>query len=152
MLQFLHLDNIIKNFYNELKQYNYIFKFRFDIIIKTKQSYKDFILESCNYIKNNILYNDSDKFFFSTTDTFLNLFHDFYDNTIFKTYDTIDKYDGSFENSWKAEIAFKKNTELKNIEYKRYDIIEIIRGNYNKEHADGNRKLYSDGILYGKFQ
>lgn len=153
MLQFLHLDNIIKSFNDELKEYDYIFKFRFDIRIKTNLSYKDYIYRICKDIKEDILYNHSDMFFFSTTKTFFKLFHDFYDNMIRATHHTIEKYDGSFEYSWKAELSFKQNTILKNIHYKRYDMIDIIRGTYNKEVGDGNRKLYTENNkLQGKFQ
>lgn len=153
MLQFLHLDNIIKTFTHELNQYDYIFKLRFDIIIKTNLSYKDYIYRTVKNIEDGRLYNHSDMFFFSTTKTFFKLFCDFYDNIIRQTFNTIEKYDGSFENSWKAEISFKQNTILKNIHYERYDMIEIIRGNYKKENGDGNRKLYNENIrLCGKFQ
>tara|TARA_Y100000389_G_scaffold19220_1_gene16679 strand:+ start:2163 stop:2843 length:681 start_codon:yes stop_codon:yes gene_type:complete len=153
MLQFLHIDNIIKNFNDKLNEYDYIFKFRFDILLHTNVPYKDYIYSLAKNIKERTLYNDSDKFFFCTTQTFFKLFHDFYDNIIRLTHSTIENYDGSFEYSWKAEPSFMQNALLKNIEFKRSNMMSIIRGTYNKEVGDGNRKLYDkNDKLQGKFQ
>tara|TARA_Y100000389_G_C17027325_1_gene301728 strand:+ start:210 stop:443 length:234 start_codon:yes stop_codon:yes gene_type:complete len=59
MLQWLHMDNIINNFEDKLIKYDILLKYRFDYNIDDK----DF-LNKIRVIPN-ILYNDSDKMFYS---------------------------------------------------------------------------------------
>ena len=154
MLQWLHLDNIIKKYLKNLLNYDYIVKFRFDIHIPKVNNYHDFnkIILNC---KDNQLYAYKDVLFYSNTITFLNAFSNLYDTVINETFtdDNRNNHLNLFQNSWKAEPAIKHL-------FKRNHIIElplnfdvhIIRGKYKKVTADGNKKLYDDNTLLGKFQ
>ena len=63
MLQWLHMDNIINNFEDKLIKYDILLKYRFDYNINDK----DF-LNKIRVIPN-ILYNDSDRIFYSESST-----------------------------------------------------------------------------------
>ena len=147
MLQWLHLDNIINNFEDKLIKYDIILKYRFDYNIKNG----DFLNKiSANP---NILYNDSDKIFYSEKLTFINIFKTFYAKLKNYTYNSNrSDDDDSFHSSWKSEPALAhhlghmkiRNAKLKNVG-------NIIRGSYPKTTADGNKKLYINNIIQGKF-
>ena len=145
MLQWLHLDNIINHFKSELLTYDIILKFRFDCVI---------INGNLNFstIENNIVYNQSDQIFYSNSKTFIDTFNDFYDN-IFQTCCFLDFNDFSFEKSWKSELVFANNLKNKNIINNKQMIfaVRIDRGNYNKVTADGNKPLYVNNTINGKF-
>ena len=146
MLQWLHLDNVIKKFKKELMCYDIILKTRFDYFIENNN-----FLNTIN-VKPNILYNDSDKIFYADNLTFIKLFNNYYNELKDYNYNN-DINNKSFEKSWKSEYSLKlhliKNKVLNN------NLIfskgKIIRGLYNKTIGDGNKKLYSENKLLGKF-
>ena len=147
MLQWLHLDNILKNFKEQLLEYDVIIKLRFDTIIN---NYKPEIIKNLQ-VKNNVLYNHSDVVFYATTPTFFKAFWDFYDN-IPLSYDT-SFTNHNFVNSWKSEKMFLKNihdkkiTFLKNMSF----TVKLARGKYKKVVGDGNQPLYEKDKIKGKF-
>jgi len=147
MLQWLHLDNIINNFEDKLIKYDIILKYRFDYNIKND----DFLNKiSANP---NILYNDSDKIFYSEKLTFINIFKTFYAKLKNYTYNSNrSDDDDSFHSSWKSEPALAHhlgNMKIRNAKLK--NVGNIIRGSYPKTRADGNKKLYINNIIRGKF-
>ena len=148
MLQWLHLDNIINKYESDLTNYDVILKYRFDYFINDK-----FFLNKIS-VKSNILYNDSDKVFYADSLTFINVFKNYYNNLKKFTYHkNRDINDDSFETSWRSEPALQMYLKHCNIISKGLQHIpgKIIRGNYNKVLADGNKKLYKNSQLYGKF-
>ena len=146
MLQWLHMDNIINNFEDKLIKYDILLKYRFDYDINDK----DF-LNKIRVIPN-ILYNDSDRIFYSESLTFINIFKTFYAQLKNYTYHSNrNDYDNSFDTSWKSEPTLQLHLKKINIHSKRINIGKIVRGSYNKEHADGNKKLYINNIIQGKF-
>lgn len=149
MLQWLHLDNVLKNYKNKLNNYDYIFKFRFDTNIINNDKFIQILNNPIYYIHNNNLYNNSDIIFYGNKDTFHLAFNDFYDNVIYNTM----KFSGnnkenSFEKSWKSEPAFKINLNNKYI-INNNSLIEtkILRGIYNKKKGDGNNQIYDNNLL-----
>ena len=147
MLQWLHLDNIINNFEDKLIKYDIILKYRFDYNINND----DFLNKIS--AKPNILYNDSDKIFYSEKLTFINIFKTFYSKLKNYTYNSNrSDDDDSFHSSWKSEPALAHhliNMKIRNAKLK--NVGKIIRGSHPKTHADGNKKLYINNIIQGKF-
>ncbi len=147
MLQWLHLDNIINNFEDKLIKYDIILKYRFDYNINND----DFLNKIS--VKPNRLYNDSDKMFYSEKLTFINIFKTFYAKLKNYTY-SINRSDDddNFHSSWKSEPALAnhlRNMKIHNAKLK--NVGKIIRGSYPKTCADGNKKLYINNIIQGKF-
>ena len=139
MLQWLHLDNIIKKFKKKLMSYDVILKYRFDYFINDKH-----FLNKIS-VKPNILYNDSDRLFYADSLTFIKVFETYYDNLKNYTYNpNRDINDNTFETSWKSENSLKMHLKKYNIinSKMQFSIGSIIRGNYHKVKADGNKKLY----------
>lgn len=152
MLQWLHMNNIILLYENELLKYDVIFKFRFDTIIKNCTNYYDLISNISNSIEPNNIYNNSDLVFYGESKTFIKAFKNFYNKIIDETFQNKNIDEITLSSSWKSEPAFIYNLNKKNIKNIISQLnIEIIRGNYNKEFADGNKKLYKDDKLFGKF-
>lgn len=146
MLQWLHIDNIINNFEDKLIKYDVILKYRFDYNIKD-----DDFLKKISVIPNT-LHNDSDRFFFSESLTFIKIFKTFYNNLKNYTYNNRSDNDDSFATSWKSELALKMHLNSLNVINEKTNFSgSIIRGSYNKEYADGNKKLYDNDIIRGKF-
>ena len=146
MLQWLHLDNVINNFEDKLIKYDILLRYRFDYNIDDK----DF-LNKITVIPN-ILYNDSDRMFYSTSLTFINIFKTFYSRLKdYGYYSNRNNDDNSFDTSWKSEPALQLHLKNINIHSKIINIGNIVRGSYNKERGDGNKKLYIDNIIQGKF-
>ena len=146
MLQWLHMDNIINNFEDKLIKYDILLKYRFDYNIDDK----NFFNKIC--VKPNILYNDSDLMFYSKSLTFINIFKTFYAQLKNYTYNSNrDDDDNSFATSWKSEPALQLYLKNINIQSNRIKGGNIIRGSYNKEYRDGNKKLYINNIIKGKF-
>lgn len=156
MLQWLHLDNIIKHFHKNLLNYDYIVKFRFDIHIPNVKNYHDFFNNIVLSCKDNQLYAHTDILFYSNTQTFLKAFSNLYDTVINETFTNNNRnnHHNLFQYSWKSEPAIKflfKRNHIQELRIK-FDI-RIIRGKYEKIKADGNKKLYTDNnTLLGKFQ
>ena len=156
MLQWLHLDNIIKKYHKNLLNYDYIFKFRFDIHIPNVNNYYYFFNKLILSCKDNKLYAYKDVLFYSNTNTFLNAFSNLYDTVINETFNDDNRNNNLnlFQHSWKAEPAIKYLFKRNNIiELPLNFDVHIIRGKYKKVTADGNKKLYDDdNNLLGKFQ
>ncbi len=137
MLQWLHLDNVIHKFEDQLLKYDIILKYRFDYYVD------DFLTKLTKLtVIPNILYNESDRVFYSDSLTFINIFKTYYDNLKNYTYQHRDITDDSFSTSWKSEPALQMH--LKNINILSEPSIIcgiIIRGSYDKVTADGNKKL-----------
>jgi len=151
MLQWLHLNNLISNYKSQLVKYDIVLKYRFDTIIKGRNDYFS-LLSTIQNIKENHLYNQSDLVFFAEPNTFIKLFENFYHQFISATFPHKNSYDGSFEKSWKSEPSFLKNMQHHNVVNANLPfVVEIIRGKYKKETADGNKKLYRNNTMYGKF-
>jgi hypothetical protein len=164
MLQWLHMDNILKKYKNDLLKYDVIFKVRFDTKLFVKENPINYTLPLYNVALKtleNKLYCNSDRVFYSKSKTFIKLFEDFYDEVINKTHkfkdldldiniiDIAKKY----KKTWRSENAFDINRQNKEILKSELGFgCKIIRGNYNKTTADGNLKLYYNNKLMGKFQ
>ncbi len=151
MLQWLHLNNIIKKYKNKLMEYDIIIKLRLDIILN---------IENCSYISHiqelnynyNTIYCHSDIIFACHYKVFIDLFEDFYDKIIYMTYPFNKNNYTILDNTWRSENAFRFNSELKKINRINFLFkIYIDRGDYNKERGDGNRNLYHNNKLMGKF-
>ena len=146
MLQWLHIDNIINNFEDKLIKYDIILKYRFDYNIFDK-----YFLNKISVIPN-VLYNDSDKIFYSESLTFINIFKTFYAKLKNYNYNSNRHYlDDTFATSWHSEPALQLHLKNINIRSNRINSGKIIRGSYQKEEADGNKKLYINNIIQGKF-
>lgn len=147
MLQWLHLDNIINNFEDKLIKYDIILKYRFDY-----NTNDDDFLNKIS-VKPNILYNDSDRIFYSEKLTFINIFKTFYAKLKNYTYNSNrSDDDDSFHTSWKSEPALSQHLRNMKIHNKNLkNLGKIIRGSYPKTGADGNKKLYINNIIQGKF-
>ncbi len=155
MLQWLHLDNIINNFEDKLIKYDIILKYRFDYNMDDD----DFLNKIS--VEPNILYNDKetlrsivrDKMFYSDKLTFINIFKTFYAKLQNYTYNSNrSDDDDSFRSSWKSEPALSQHLRNMKIHNKKCTITgKIIRGSYPKTGADGNKKLYINNIIRGKF-
>lgn len=155
MLQWLHLDNIINNFEDKLIKYDIILKYRFDYNMDDD----DFLNKIS--VEPNILYNDKetprsivrDKMFYSDKLTFIKIFKTFYAKLQNYTYNSNrSDDDDSFHTSWKSEPALSQHLRNMKIHNKKCTITgKIIRGSYPKTGADGNKKLYINNILRGKF-
>ena len=143
MLQWLHMDNIINNFEDKLIKYDILLKYRFDYYINDKH-----FLNKISVIPN-ILYNNSDLMFYSKTLTFINIFKTYYSQL--KNYTNHSNKSNSISKSWKSELALKMHLKRLNVINKRVHQGSIIRGSYNKIHGDGNKKLYDQNKLLGKF-
>ena len=141
MLQWMHLDNIILMFEKKLLEYDVILKFRFDYLIKDKNFLNKL------YIQENTLFNDSDKIFYSDSETFIKTFKGFYNNLTDYTFKfDRDIKDDSLETSWRSEPSLKLHLEKIKVincplQFKK-GIID--RGMYQKEFAIGNKRLYSE--------
>ena len=155
MLQWLHLDNIINNFEDKLIKYDIILKYRFDYNMDDD----DFLNKIS--VEPNILYNDKetprsivrDKMFYSDKLTFIKIFKTFYAKLQNYTYNSNrSDDDDSFHTSWKSEPALSQHLRNMKIHNKKCTITgKIIRGSYPKTGADGNKKLYINNIIQGKF-
>lgn len=146
MLQWMHMDNIINNFEDKLKKYDILIKYRFDYDIKDNNFFNKI------HVLPNILYNHSDRMFYSESLTFINIFKTFYKKLKNYTYNSNrDDKDNSLDTSWKSEIALQLHLKNMNIHSNKVKVGSIIRGSYNKERADGNKKLYNNNIILGKF-
>ena len=147
MLQWLHLDNIINNFEDKLIKYDIIFKYRFDYDVVDG----DF-LNKIN-VKPDRVYNVSDLIFYSDKLTFIKVFKTFYAKLQNYTYNrNRSDHDNRLSTSWKSEPAFKAHLSTMKIHNQRYRTKgNIIRGSYPKRTADGNKKLYINNIIQGKF-
>jgi hypothetical protein len=150
MLQWMHLNNLIKKYKNELLNYDIIFKFRFDCLINSND-YENLIKNLI--VKHGILYNKTDQVFFSDSKTFIKLFENFYDNISFSYIHKDNNIEDCFEKSWKSEYELYKYTELMGIKYENNINFKVVidRGKYKKVSKDGNKKLYNNSILQGKF-
>jgi len=154
MLQWLHLDNIIKTFKPDLLQYEVIVKFRFDCIMDKDNYYE--VLYNVNP-KSNVLYgggaphHQADIVFYARSDTFIKIFEDFYDSITYLHKDS--NSNDSFSKSWLSDPFFVNHLKIKNVtnEIPSAFRVLIIRGNYNKVLADGNKRLYKNNVLLGKF-
>lgn len=147
MLQWLHLDNIINNFKDKLLKYDVILKYRFDYNIDNIHFLDKIITEP------NTLHNNSDLIFYSDSKLFVTIFKTYYNNLHKYTYD-INRClnDDTFKTSWKSEPALQLYLKDINVISKKSHFCgTIIRGNYNKVHCDGNKKLYTNNKLNGKF-
>jgi hypothetical protein len=154
MLQWLHLDNIIKTFKPDLLQYEVIVKFRFDCIMD-----KDNYYEVLYNVKpeSNILYGGGaphhqvDIVFYARSDTFIKIFEYFYDSITYLHKDR--NSEDSFLKSWLSDPFFIDHLKMQNITSEIPSAFRalIIRGNYNKVLADGNKRLYKNNALLGKF-
>lgn len=149
MLQWLCLDLVIQTYKNELLLYDVICKIRFDTIIHNWNNYNHYILS--RNIEKNVLYNDSDRVFYASANTFINCFDNFYNTVIPNTF--IRQKNFSYSNSWKSEPEFQNNLRNKNIKNIRIDNdVSIDRGTHKKTFGDSNKKLYStSGELLGNF-
>lgn len=148
MLQWLHLDNIIKKFEDDLMSYDIILKYRFDYFIENT----DFPNKMS--VIPNTLFNNSDMIFYSDSLTFIKVFKTYYDNI--KNYGyhpNRDISDDTLESSWKSEPALKMHLEKCGIINEKLPFGPgcIIRGSYNKVRGYGNKKLYIENELKGKF-
>jgi len=140
MLQWMHLDNVLRAFYNELSTYTHILKLRFDTSIQTNVPYMQVICESCSRCVQGVVYCNSDTTFHATTSTFMQTLTTFYDTEIRK------------HKRFASEQAFKSHIANKCLEKTRQGFFtKIDRGEYLKEKGDGNRHLYSGDELTGKF-
>ena len=140
MLQWLHLDNIIKSYEQQLLKYDVILKFRFDYLIEDKS-----FLNKVR-VHRNKLFNHSDLVFYSESHLFLKIFKGFYDKLTDYTYDPSRKIqDDSLESSWKSEGAFRLHLKKLNVINARLQFKKgfLDRGNHQKEYADSNKRLYS---------
>lgn len=140
MLQWLHLDNVLKQHGAELSAYTHVVKLRFDTRIETQLPYMQVIHDACARAKEGVVFCNSDRTFHATTPTFMQVFENFYDNRIPK---------------WPAfasERVFKLNIKEQGFLMQGQGFkTHIDRGSYFKERADGNRKLYAGNDLKGKF-
>lgn len=78
MFQWMHLNNVLETFSNELLIYDTIVKIRFDTNVID-------LLNSKIYCENNTIYANSDKVFYSKAGDFVKYFTVFYHEVIFKT-------------------------------------------------------------------
>ena len=148
MLQWLHLDNIIKKFKNKLLTYDIILKYRFDYFINDSNFINKILVEP------NVLYNHSDIIFYSDSLTFINIFEKYYDNIQhFNFHKNRNINDNSFETSWHSMSALENYLKKYNFISNKLQFPNgnIIRGKYKKELADGNKRLYDKNKLLGKF-
>ena len=148
MLQWLHLDNVLKKFGSKLSEYDILLRYRFDYRV------------NCDFMNRistvpGTLYHDGDKMFYASTETFMKLFCNYYDNLTKYTYvnDRSDD-DDSFETSWRSEPALDMHVENSGHTNSPLPFPhgKIVRGTYPKVRADGNKKLYKNNVLLGKFQ
>jgi hypothetical protein len=149
MLQWLHLDNILREYKNELLEYDVILKFRFDCRVTSgafNETLKNLKAEPGD------VHSMGDCSFYAEPHTFFKAFEDFYD-TIQDGFVHKDDMDNSFEKSWKSEAAFTENLKMKKLVDKRPLFFSFIldRGGYHKVVADGNKRLYEGAKLLGKF-
>jgi hypothetical protein len=148
MLQWLHMDNIIKTFKQDLLQYEVLLKFRFDCLID-KVDYCD-IFHNVSP-KSNVLYNHSDIVFYAGSETFIKAVEGLYDDITYRHKDN--NSNDCFEKSWCSEPFFAYYLKLKKIineEIVGFRVC-IIRGSYHKVTADGNKRLYKGNEILGKF-
>ena len=134
MLQWLHMDNIIKTFKQDLLQYEVLLKFRFDCLIDKVDYCGVFHNVS---IKPNVLYNRSDIVFYAGSETFIKAVGGLYDEITYRHKDN--NSNDCFEKSWCSEPFFAYHLKLKKIineEIVGFHV-SIIRGNYRKVTADG---------------
>jgi len=149
MLQWLHLDNVIHKFKDELLEYDVLLKFRFDCRVtggEFKETLKNLKAEQ------GVVHSMGDCSFYAEPRTFLRAFEDFYD-TIQDGFLHKNEMDNSFEKSWKSEAAFTENLKIKQLVDKRplFFRFSLDRGGYHKVTADGNKRLYEGTKLLGKF-
>lgn len=149
MLQWLHLDNVLMKFKDQLLSYDVIMKCRFDYKVNEKDFFKKISVQP------NVLYNHSDMMFYAESNTFFKVFEDYYDKLNRYTFhQNREPHDDSFQRSWKSEPALQmhlKSNKIKSVKMHFSQGI-LMRGSYNKTVADGNKRLYDEnGKLLGKF-
>tara|TARA_Y100000768_G_scaffold378998_1_gene354124 strand:+ start:2323 stop:2943 length:621 start_codon:yes stop_codon:yes gene_type:complete len=132
MLQWLHLDNIIKKFEKQLMNYDIILKYRFDYLIQNK----NFINKIS--IKPNTLFYHSDQVFYSDSLTFIKTFKTYYDNIKNYAY-----YNNKFGIWWGSDQSFKLYLKQNNVIQKplQFNNGIIIRGSFKKKDGDGKNKF-----------
>lgn len=133
MLQWHHLDNVIKVYENELLEYDVILKIRTDTVIKSDIQ---FIKQKLKTImKDNTLFYHSDKIFFSNPHIFINVFKNYY-SSLTSNYSISEKE------------LFKYFKKIKNINFifskiKRDLRIEpLVRGDFVKIIGQGNDNVF----------
>jgi hypothetical protein len=150
MYQWWHLDNVLKTFYRELKQYDIILKIRTDSII-----HENITIGHFKDIKKGVFYMNSDHSFYSDSDTFLKVMSNFW-NDINKIYccNNGGKY---FEMNWdnvrQASTLLLKNNDYNSNRNKRYRVTRVdtligIREQvYTKNIYDKNITVLVNNIL-----
>jgi hypothetical protein len=135
MLQWLHLDNIIKNFEKQLMNYDIILKYRFDYLIQDKN-----FLNKIS-IKPNTLFYHSDQVFYSDSLTFIKTFKTYYDNIKNYAY-----YDNKFGIWWPSDQSLKLHLSKINVIQKplQFNNGKIIRGSFIKKVGDGKKKFITN--------
>lgn len=127
MLQWLHLENILKKYREELQEYDIIIKFRYDCKLLKGDNFHIFD----NFTFDRVIYQ-SDLIFVAHPKIFYQAFENFYDSI----YETIDlskqKISDDFKLSWQSDYAFKKNLKDKHIQNQAIYIVKIDRKNYKK--------------------
>lgn len=87
MLQWLHLNNVIKTYKDSLLTYDVLFKFRFDICIQNCSDYDKLIHKCASSAEENTIYNHTDICFYGKANTFITSFDSFYDEIIRETHE-----------------------------------------------------------------
>jgi hypothetical protein len=145
MLQWLHLDNVIQKFEKQLLTYDVIFKYRFDYDRSSPTKDENFLDKIS--VEPNTLFHDYDRVFYSDNLTFIKTFKGFYDNLTNYTFQpNRDINDDSFRSSWMSDPALKMHLKTIGVFSSPLQFRSgwTPRGSHKKEHADGNKRLYSD--------
>jgi len=144
MLQWLHLDNVLRAYGPLLRTYDVILKYRFDYQVKGA------FLNKIS-VRPNVMYNESDRVFYSDSATFLRAFKPYYDTLHHYTLARAGGFD--INNTWRSELALQLHLKQLHITSARQQFAtgQIIRGSYPKQEMDGNQTLYEGGKIKGKF-
>lgn len=136
MLQWLHLDNLLKKYESQLLKYDIIVRYRYDCILLNENIFDTITPEK------NVIYNQSDFSFFGEAKTFVNTFKCFYDN-IYSTYDYVKhRLKDEHESSWKSEQTFKEHIIKMGMKSKVIKLVQVDRGKYVKVDKSGNKKYF----------
>ena len=135
MLQWHHLDFVIKKQEEELLKYDAILKIRTDTVFNTTFS---FIKNKINsLIKENNFFYYSDRIFFSKPDVFIKVFKNYYQSLNIKKYPISEK---ALFNHFKS---FKDiNFNLINV-YRILKINAIVRGDFVKISGEGKTNIFN---------
>ena len=145
MLQWMHLDNLLRTYKDELQTYDVIVKLRYDTRIRNME-----FLQHMNVAPNTI-YNQSDMMFYANAKTFFHIFEGWYD-TISETYDyKAHRTNPCGETSWRSEPQFRAHLERKSVQSQYMEMVDIDRGTFVKTVGDGIASLYDNDTLRGKF-